>query len=81
MTEPLTHKVHLTECDDGTFIAASITNPLFCVAGDTVNEAKQKAQRALNYHGETANLRAVRTHRTVTQFTPIAVEDLELKVA
>lgn len=35
---------------DGTFLAASIDSPRFCVAGSTQKEAQEKAQRAVDFY-------------------------------
>lgn len=44
------HTIFISKQTDGTFLAASIDSPRFCVGGADENEAYEKAQRALDYY-------------------------------
>ena len=43
------HNVYISRLEDGSFVAASIDSPRFCVSGTSAAEAKDKAVRALIY--------------------------------
>jgi hypothetical protein len=44
------HTIFISRQGDGTFLAASIDSPRFCVGGPTEDAAYDKAQRALDYY-------------------------------
>lgn len=61
----MAHEVFTFQREDGTFLCASIDTPRFCVAGDTAEEARAKAQRALDFYDRTKHsVRTVNPKRT-----------------
>jgi predicted RNase H-like HicB family nuclease len=44
------HRIFSTALEDGSFIAASVDSPRFCVGAATEEEAFEKATRALSYY-------------------------------
>ena len=44
------HRIFTTLLEDGSFIAASVDSPRFCVGALTKEEAIEKAARALSYY-------------------------------
>lgn len=43
------HVIHLSQNEDGTYLVASADSPRFCFLAPTREEARDKAQRALEY--------------------------------
>jgi len=73
------HPIFFTETEDGTWLAASVTAPLFCVSDDTAAAAKAKAQRAIDFWAAHRNAKVEkRSEVTVTQFAPQRVENLSV---
>jgi hypothetical protein len=69
--------VYFTVLNDGTHLAASVAEPLFCVAGKNHKEARARAFEILDFHNERCANGAERPKkalalpsRTLTQFVP-----------
>lgn len=61
----MTHEIFTFRREDGTFLCASIDAPRFCVAGSTLEEARAKATRALDfYERHKHTTKSVETKRT-----------------
>lgn len=77
MTEILGHPVYFTQFEDGSFAAASITRPWFCVTAETLDDARSKAERALGFASRhKPTIRPYRPSKTITPFAPVSVEKL-----
>jgi len=77
MSETLEQSVYFTELDDGTHLAASFQRPWFCVSGATLEEARDKAERALAFcESQPAPIRPARPTATLTPFRPTHIEKL-----
>lgn len=74
--------VYFTVLNDGTHLAVSATQPLFCVSGATFEEAETRAHEILAFHNVRCAPGAIREtattpdlpSRTLTQFVPSRVE-------
>ena len=59
------HTIFITQIEDGSFLAASIDSPRFCVGAPTERGAFEKAQRALAYYdGVEDKLRNIKPQET-----------------
>lgn len=77
MTEILGHPVYFTQFEDGSFAAASIQRPWFCVTAPSVDEVRSKAERALGlFTRHKPTIRPYRPSKTITPFAPVSVENL-----
>jgi predicted RNase H-like HicB family nuclease len=50
MTNNRTTGFWLGNTEDGRFVAASVSNPIFCFTADTEKEASEKARRAIHFY-------------------------------
>jgi predicted RNase H-like HicB family nuclease len=72
--------IYLCRQEDGTFLAASIDSPRFCVGSATEDEALEKAQRALDYYlGAKSAVRSIPAKET--RVISPAFEERELVTA
>ena len=77
MTTEREHRLYITQREDGSWLAASVSTPWFCVSGPTEAEAKSKAQRALDFWCENRGAPVKQTlSRTVSPFAPQSVETI-----
>lgn len=77
MTNEIDFVVYYTQRDDGSWLAASVSTPWFCLSAPTEEEAKAKAERALAFW---CNNRAAPLNKTlersVSPFSPRKVETI-----
>lgn len=50
MNKPTEHGVYIGRTDDGKYVAAAATAPYFCFLGDSEDEVRETARRALNFY-------------------------------
>jgi predicted RNase H-like HicB family nuclease len=79
-TEKDTHTIFISKQRDGTFLAASIDVPRFCVGGTSEDEVHQKAQRALDYY-QSAKDKVVYAEPTITSVVSPVYKERELSTA
>lgn len=72
--------IFLTKAEDGTFLAASIDSPRFCVGAATQREALEKAQRARHYYDSVKDKTRLAPARETRVISPV-YEEKELCVA
>lgn len=74
-------KVHITiflsKQEDGSFLAASIDSPRFCVSAHTEAEAAAKAERAFEYHQSNKH-KVIDAKPTTTRLIAPAFKEKEL---
>jgi predicted RNase H-like HicB family nuclease len=69
-------EIFLTKTDDGSFLAASIDSPRFCVSAPTRAEAVQKAERARAYFLEASSEAAASVKpRSIRVISPVFVPE------
>lgn len=49
MTHVKNHIIHLSQNEDGSYLVASADSPRFCFRAPSIEEARAKARRALDY--------------------------------
>jgi hypothetical protein len=65
MSNTASHTIFFTTAEDGTFLAASIDSPRFCVGAATEQEAFEKAVCALEYYNRVKdNIRHIALRET-----------------
>lgn len=65
------HTVHFTQIEDGSYLAASVSVPRFCVGAPTLDEVKAKAERALRFYSEQRSNMVQAPARRRTIVTPV----------
>ncbi|MDQ3145054.1 MAG: hypothetical protein M3Q57_09305 [Pseudomonadota bacterium] len=79
MTDEITFKVHFTQIEDGSWLAASVSTPWFCLAAETEDAVIEKANRAISFWCGNRDARIDRNlDRTVAPFAPRRVETLRM---
>ena len=79
MTKDRLFRVYLTQTDDGSWLAASVAKPWFCLSAETEDAARAKAQRAVDFWCESTGLPLNRQFtRSVAPFAPRSVETLRV---
>ena len=77
MTNDRDFAVHFTQQNDGSWLAASVSSPWFCVSADTEVLVRKKAQAALDFWAENHGRRIQASlERTVAPFASQHVETL-----
>jgi predicted RNase H-like HicB family nuclease len=72
------HRVYYTQAEDGSWLAASVSTPWFCISAATEQEAHEKAQRALDFWCSNQRAPLIKNfERTVAPFAPRSVETLQ----
>ena len=79
MTNQTEFSVHFTQIEDGSWLAASVSSPWFCISAETEDEARSKAEGAIAFwcekrgSGISQNL-----SRTVAPFAAQHVESFRI---
>ena len=77
MTSDRDHRIYLTQVEDGSWLAASISKPWFCLSAPTEDEALVRAQSALDFWCENRDVPVTQNlERTVAPFSPKRVQSL-----
>lgn len=78
MSDDREFRVYFTQRENGTWLAASVASPWFCLSAATEAEARSKAERALCFWSEKRNAPLPHSlERAVTPFAPQSVETLK----
>jgi hypothetical protein len=77
MTNETEFKLFYTQIEDGSWLAASISTPWFCLSAPTEEEVQAKALRALKFWADNRNARIQQSlERSVTPFAPHRVQSV-----
>jgi len=78
MSEVIGHPVAFTELEDGTFLAASVQRPWFAVSGESLDDARARASRALAFHArQRPTIKPFRPEHQLVRFAPLQIENLK----